>query len=177
MLKLLTVWVTKNCGKFLKWWDYQTTLLATWETCFQVRKQQLEPDVEQWIGSKLGKEYIKAVYCHPAYLIYMQSTSWECRLIEAQAGIKIAKGNINNLRHSDVTTLMAKREEKLKSLLMKVKEEGWKNWLKTQHSRKEAHGILSHHFMECRWGNNGKSDRLSFFGSQNHCRWWLQPWN
>ena len=64
----------------------------------------------------------------------MQSTSWECQLIEAQAGIKIAKGNINNLRHSDVTTLMAEHEEKLKSLLMKVKEESEKSWLKAQHS-------------------------------------------
>ena len=84
----------------------------------QVKKQQLEPDMEQWSGSKLGKEYIKAAYCHPAYLTYMQSTSWE-----AQAGIKIAGRNINNLRYADDTTLMAESEEELKSLLMKVKEE------------------------------------------------------
>ena len=60
--------------KFLKRWEYQTTLPASFETCIQAKKQQLEPDMEQ-TGSKLGKEYIKAVYCHPAYLIYMQSTS------------------------------------------------------------------------------------------------------
>ena len=89
----------------------------------QVRKQQLELDMEQQTGSKLGKEYVKAVYCHPAYLPYMQSTSWRnARLDEAQAGMKIARRNINNLRYADDTTLMAESEE-LKSLLMKVKEE------------------------------------------------------
>ena len=76
--KPLTVWITINCGKFWKRWAYQTTWPASWETCMQVRKQQLELDVEQQTGSKLEKEYIKAVYCHPAYLIYMQSTSWKC---------------------------------------------------------------------------------------------------
>ena len=66
-----------NCGKFWKRWEYQTTWPASWEICMQVRKQQLELDMEQHIGSKSGKEYFKAVYCHPAYLTYMQSTSWE----------------------------------------------------------------------------------------------------
>ena len=56
-------------------WEYQTTLAASWEICLQVKKQQLEPDMEQWTGPKLGKEYIKAVYRHRAYLTYMQSTS------------------------------------------------------------------------------------------------------
>ena len=63
-----TVWITTNCGKFLKRWEYQTILSASRETCMQVKKQQLEPGMEQWIGSKLGKEYVKAVYFHPAYL-------------------------------------------------------------------------------------------------------------
>ena len=57
-------------------WEYQTTLPVSWEACMQVKKQQLQPDMEQWIGSKLGKEYDKAVYCHPAYLTSMQSASW-----------------------------------------------------------------------------------------------------
>ena len=69
--KLLTVWITTNSGKFFRRWEYQTTLPASWEICVQVKKQQLEPDMEQWIGSKLGKEYIKAIYCHPAYLTFM----------------------------------------------------------------------------------------------------------
>ena len=80
----------------------------------QVKKQQLEPDMEQQTGSKLGKEYIKAIYCHPAYLTYMQSTSCLCN--EAQAGIKIVGRNINNLRYADDTTLMAESEEELKRL-------------------------------------------------------------
>ena len=75
--KLLTVWITTNCGKFLKRWDYHTTLPASWEICIQFKKQQLELDMEQQTGSKLRKEYVKAVYCHPAYLTSMQSTSWE----------------------------------------------------------------------------------------------------
>ena len=75
--KPLTVWITTNCGKFFKRWEYQTTLPASWETCMQVKKQQLELDMEQWTGSKLGKEYVKAVYCHPAYLTSMQSASCE----------------------------------------------------------------------------------------------------
>ena len=73
--KPLSVWITTNCGKFLKRWEYQTTLPASGEICIQVKKQQLELDMGQQTGSKSGKEYIKAVYCHPAYLNYMQSTS------------------------------------------------------------------------------------------------------
>ena len=92
-------------------------------------------------------------------------------LEETQARIKIARRNINNLRYADDTTLMAESEEELKSLLMKVKEESEKNWLKTQHSKNEDHGIQSHHFMANRLVNNGKSDRFYFLGLQNHCRW------
>ena len=77
----------------------------------QVKKQQLETDMEQQTGSKLGTEYIKAVYCHCAYLTYMNM--WNVRLDEAQAGIKIVGRNINNLRYADDTTL--------KSLLMKMR--------------------------------------------------------
>ena len=101
MLKPFTAWITTNYGKFLKRWEYQTTLPASWQTCMQVKKQQLEPDMEQQTGSKLGKEYIKAVYCHLAYLTYMLgwlSTSWNQ---------KIVGRNVNNLRYADDTTLMA----------------------------------------------------------------------
>ena len=101
----------------------------------QVRKQQLELDMEQQTGPQKEKEYIKAVYCHPAYLTSMQGTSWEMAgLEEAQAGIKIAGRNINHLRYADDTTLMAESEEELKSLLMNVKEGEWKSWLTAQHS-------------------------------------------
>ena len=81
-------------------------------------------------------------------------------LDEAQGGIKIAGKNINNLRYADDTTLTAESEEELKSLLMKVKEESEKSWLKTEHSKNKDHGIWPHHFMANRWGNNGNSERL-----------------
>ena len=89
----------------------------------QVKKQQLELDMEKQTGSKLRKDYVKAVYCHPAYLIYMQCIMRNAGLNEAQAGIKIAGRNIYNLRYADDNTLMAESEEELKSLLMKVKGE------------------------------------------------------
>ena len=92
-------------------------------------------------------------------------------LEEAQTGIKISRRNINNLRYADDTTLMAESEEELKSLLMKVKAESEKSWLKAQHSENEDHGIWSYHFMANRWGNSGNSVRLYFWGLQNHCRW------
>ena len=75
--KPLAVWITTNCGKFLKRWEYQTTLPASWEICLQARKQQLKLEMEQQTGSKSWKEFLKAVYCQFAYLSYMQSTSWE----------------------------------------------------------------------------------------------------
>ena len=97
----------------------------------QVKKQQSEPDKEQWSGSKLQKEYVKAVYCFPAYLTLMQSTLCEMLgWIESQAATKIAGRNINNLRYVDYITLMAEKKEKLRSLLMRVKEESEKAGLK-----------------------------------------------
>ena len=93
------------------------------------------------------------------------------RLDEAQFGIKIAGRNINNTRYMDDTTLMEESEEEVKNLLMKVKEESGKSWLKAQHSEKKDHGIQSHHFMANRRRNSGNSGRLNFAGFQNHCRW------
>ena len=96
----------------------------------QVRKQQLELDMEQQTGSKEEKEYVKAIYCHRLFNFYAEYIMRNTGLEEAQAGIKIAGRNINNLRHADDTTLMAESEEQLKSLLMKVKEESEKVGLK-----------------------------------------------
>ena len=97
----------------------------------QVKKQQLELDMKQQTGSKSGKGYIKAVYCYPAYLTYMQSTPWEnAGLDEAQAGIRIVGRNIDNLRYADDTTLRAESKEERKSLLIKVNEESEKVRLK-----------------------------------------------
>ena len=89
----------------------------------QVKKKQLELDMEQWTGSKLGKVYIKAEYCHLAYLTYAEYIMRSAGLDEAQAGIRIVRRNINNLRYVDDTTCMAENEEQLKSFLMEVKEE------------------------------------------------------
>ena len=104
----------------------------------QIKKQQLEPDMEQ-TGSKLGKEYIKAVYCHPAYFTYITYICYFPYILliclytchaKCQAKIKISGRNISNLRYTNDTTLMAKSKEELKSLLMKVKEESEKVGLK-----------------------------------------------
>ena len=111
----------KSCGKFLKRWEYQTTWPASWEIWMQVKKQQLELDMAQQIGSKLGKEYVKAVYCHPAFLnLYAEYIMRNAGLDEAQVEIKTARRNINNLRYADDTTLMAESEE-LKGLWWKWK--------------------------------------------------------
>ena len=136
-----------------------------------VRKQQLELDMEQQTGSKQAKEYIKAVYFHPAYLTYMQSKYIirNAGLEEAQAGIKTGR-NINNLRYADDTTLMAASEEELKSLLMKVKEESEKVGLKLniQKTKIIASGPITS------WEIDGETVAAVsdlFFGLQNHCRW------
>ena len=109
MIKPLTG--SQQTGKFLKRWEYQTTLPASWETCMQVKKQQLKLDMEQWTSSKLGKEYVMAVYSHPIYLTYIcrvhhakrwagWSTSWN----------QIVWRNINNHRYADHTILIAESE-------------------------------------------------------------------
>ena len=90
-------------------------------------------------------------------------------LNEGQAGIKIARRNINNLRYADDTTLVTESEEELKSLLMKVIEESENAGLKLNIQKKD-HDIWSYHFMANRWGNNGNSDKIYFLGLQNHCK-------
>ena len=159
VLKPMIVWMTTNCGKFFKRWECQTTLPASCETCMQVKKQQLELDTEQRT----------AILSPCLFNFYAEYITWNAGLKEAQAGIKIAGRNTNNLRYADNMTLMPESEEELKSLLMKVKEES-ESWLKIQHSKNKDHSIWTHHFVE-------NSDRLYFLGLQNHCRWWLQPWN
>ena len=92
----------------------------------RVKKQQLEPDMEQWTGSKLEKEYVKAVLSPGLFNLHAECIMWNARLDEAQGRIKVAGRNISNLRYADDTTLMAESEEEVKSLLMKVKEESEK---------------------------------------------------
>ena len=130
MRKPLTVWITTNCGKFLKGREYQTTRPASWETCVQVKKQQLELDMEQnWF--QIGKGVRRGCMLLPCtFNLYAEYIMRNARLEEAQARINISGRNINNLRYTDDTTLMAESEEELRSLLMKVKEESEKVGLK-----------------------------------------------
>ena len=138
----------------------------------QIRKQQLELDMEQQTGSKLENKVRQGCILSLCFFnFYAEYIMRNAGLEEAYARIKIAGRNINNLRYADDITLMAENEEELKSLLMKVKEESEKSWLKAQHSENKDHGIWSHPFMGNRWGNSGNSVRLYFFGLQNHCGW------
>ena len=118
--------------KILKEMGIPDHLICLLRYLYAGQEQQLELDMEQWTGSKLGKEYVKAVYCHPYYLTYMQSTSYKMLGWINQARIEIVRRNINNLRFADDSTLI-ESEEELKSLLMNVKE--FKSWLETQHER------------------------------------------
>ena len=122
------------------------------------------------IWFKIGKEVHQGcILSHCLFNLYEEYIMQNAGLDEAQVEIKIAKRNINNQRYADNTILTPEKEEELNSLLMNMKESE-KNWLKTQHSKNEDHGIWSHHFMSNRWGNNGNSDRLYLLGFQNHCR-------
>ena len=137
----------------------------------QVKKQQLELDMEQWTGSKLGKEYIKAIYCHSAYLTSMQSTSrkmpgWMKYKLESRFWGEIS---ITSDRQR-TPHLMAESEEELKSFLMKVKEESGKAGLKLNIQKTKIMASSPITSWKIRWGSNG-NNRLYFLGLQNHCRW------
>ena len=120
---------------------------------------------------QIGKGVRQGCISSPClFNFYAEDIMRNAGLDEAQAGIKIAGRNINNLRYADDTTLMAESEEDLKSLLMKVKEER-KSWLRAQDSENEDHGIWFHRFLGNRWRNSGNSVRLYFWGLQNYCRW------
>ena len=114
----LTVWIITNCEKFLKRWEYQTILPVPWETWVQIKKQQLEPDMKQQTRSKLLSPCL--------FNFYAEYIMRNAGLDEAQAGIKFARRNINNLRYADDANLMTERKEELKSLLMKFIEESEK---------------------------------------------------
>ena len=125
---------------------------------------------------KIGKGVHQGCILSPCLFNYAEYIVRNARLEETQAGIKIAGRNINNLRYADDTTLMAECEEKLKSLLMKVKEESEKASLKfnIQKTKIMASSPITSWQID---GETGNNDRLYFGGLQNHCRWWLQPWN
>ena len=130
-----------------KKWEYQTTLPASWETCMQVKKQQLELDMEQWSTLKLWKEYIKAVYCHPDYLIYMQSTSCEMpRWMKHKLESRL-QGEISITSDMQMTHAYGKKWRGTKGPLEESERGEWISWLKAQHSENEDHGFWFHHFM------------------------------
>ena len=146
------------------------TWTASWRICMQVKKQQLEPDMEQQTGSLLGKKYVKAVYRHSTYLIYMQSTSCEMWAGWSTAGIKITGRNINKFICADDITHRASSEEKLKSHLLKLKEEIEKVGLKLiiQKTKIMASSPITS------WQIHAETMETVtdyFWGLQNHCRW------
>ena len=128
----------------------------------QVKKQQLNQTWNKdWI--QIGKGVHQGCLLSPyLFNFYTEYIMQNATLDEAQAGIKISRRNINNLRYADDTILMAESEEQPNSLLMKVQEESEKSWLKTQHSKNKDHGVQSHHFMSNRWGNNGNVTTISW---------------
>ena len=139
------------------------------------RSKQLELDMEQKTGSKSGKEYVKAVYCHPAYLTYMQSTSWEMLDWMKHKLESRLSGEISITLDADYITYG--RKQRTKEPLDDSERGEWKSWLKTQHSETRiiASGPITF------WQIDGETVEIVtdffFFWLQNHCRWWLQPWN
>ena len=170
--KPLTVWITTSCRKFFKRWEYQTTWPASWEICVQVKKQQLKMDMKQQTGSKSGKEYIKTVYCHSAYLTYIQSTScemlgWMKHKLESRL-----PGETSDMQ----MTPAYGRKQRTKEPLDESEEESEKGGLKLNIQKTKimtSSSITS-------WQIDGETVEIVtdyFFRLQNHCRWWLQPWN
>ena len=141
-LKPLTMWNTTNYGKFLMREEYQITLPVFWENCMQVKKQQLEPDMEQQTGSKLGKEYIKAVYCHPAYLTSMQSIScemlgWRNHKLESRFQGAILIPQICRWYHST-----GRKWRGTKEPLDEGERGEGKTWLKTTFKKLRSHHLV-----------------------------------
>ena len=119
---------SQQTGKFLHRWEYQTTLPASWEICVLVKKQQLEPHMEQ-----LGKEYVKAVYCHPAYLTHIQSTSWETLGWMKHKLESSLLGEISITSDMQMTPPYGRKQRGTKEPFDENEREAWKSWLKTQH--------------------------------------------
>ena len=125
---------SQQTGKFLKRWEYQTTWPASWETCVQIKREELESYKEQCTGSKLGKEYFKAVYCHPAYLTYMQSTSCKMPGLLKHKLESNLPGEISTTSEMQMSHCNSRKWRGTKEPDYNKKGE-WKGWLKTQHSK------------------------------------------
>ena len=173
MPNTVTVWIRTNCGKFWKRWEHQTCLLRNLCTGQEVTVRTEHGKTD---GFQIGKGVCQSYILSPClFNLYAEYIMQNARLDEAQTGIKIAGRNINNLRYTDDTTLMAESEDELESLDESERGE-WKAGLKLNIQKTKIMApspIIS-------WqkdGETGNSDRLYFPGLQNHCRWWLQPWN
>ena len=182
-LPSLTVWTTINCEKSLKRWKYQTTWPASWEICMQVKKQELDLNMEPQTASKSGKEYVKAVYCHPAYLTYMQNIS--CEMLGWMKHNKLESrlsGEISIIRLHIINHICrwhhpyGRKWRKTKQPLDESERGEWKVGLKLNIQKTEtmASGPITLWQID---GETMETVRDYSFGLQNHCRWWLQPWN
>ena len=177
MLKPLTVWITTK-WKILKELAVPDHLTHLLRNLYWVKKQKLEPHKEKTNWFKIGKWVWQGSMLSSAYLTSLQSTSceipgWMNHKLESRRQGEISiTSDIQLKNHSNVRMPRGPKEP-----LNEGERGGWKSWLKTQHPKKEDHGIQSHHFRANRWGNNGNSDRLSLLGLQNHSRLWLQLWN
>ena len=134
MPKPLTVWITTNCGKFWRRWEYQTTWPASWEIYMHARKQQLELDMEQQTNSKQEKEHVKAVYCHPDYLTYMQSTSWKMQGWRKHKLESRLLGEISITSDMEMTPNYGRKQRRTKEPLDESERGEWKSLVKTQDS-------------------------------------------
>ena len=160
VLKPVIVWMTTNCGKFLKRWEYQTTLPTSLEMRMQVKKQQSEPNVEKWTGSKLERSTTRL-----CVVTLLEMPSWMNHKLES--GLP---GRNSNFRYANSNTLMAESKEKLKSLLMRVMEELERAGLKLniQQTNKQTnnsdHDIWPHYFLANRGGEGGSTDISHLLG-------------
>ena len=172
MPKPLTVWITTNCGKFFKRWEYRTTWPASWEIRMQIKKQQLEPDMEQQTVFKSGKEYVTGVHCHPAYLTYMQSTLWETLGWKKHKLESRLAGEISITWDMQMTPPLWQKAKNWRASWWR-KEESEKAGLKLniQKTKKMASGPNTS------WQIDKQQWQTLFWGLHNHCRWWLPPWN
>ena len=155
------VWITTNWNilKEMGILDHITCILRKLYT----GQEATGHETTDWF--QIGKGVRQSCILSPClFNLYAEYIMWNARLDESQAGIKIARKSINNLRYTNDTTLMAENK-------------GEQKWLETQYSKNQDYSIRSHHFMANRWGNSGNSDRFYFSGLQNHCGQWLQPWN
>ena len=182
LCKSLWLWITTNCGKFLRDGNTRPPYLRNLYMGQEATVRTLHGTTDWFkIVKGVGQDCILSPCLFNLYTEYIIRNAG---LNDSEVGIKAAGRNINHLRYADDITLMTESEKEPKSLLLKVKEESGKTGLKLNIQKikiwsewRLASGIWSHHIMANRRGRSRSSDRFYFLGFLNHCRWWLQPWN